>query len=47
MWFDTILVSVGYEMCIYCFSFYVVINGEPSDVFVPERGLKQGDPISP
>lgn len=33
--------------CISSVSYQILINGQPSESFTPEKGLWQGDPISP
>ncbi len=33
--------------CVSTMSFSIIINGAPSQAFMPSRGLCQGDPLSP
>ena len=35
------------NQCISTISYFIVLNGYPSEPFFPQRGLRQGDPIFP
>ncbi|XP_074271638.1 uncharacterized protein LOC141595569 [Silene latifolia] len=52
---ERVLRRMGFELrwvdrvmhCVSSVSFSVLVNGTPTDVFRPERVLRQGDPLSP
>ena len=46
MGFDQKWVQLIYE-CISTISFSILVNGEPSSIIKPKRGIRQGDPLSP
>lgn len=44
--FPGVLVSLIHQ-CISIVSYQVLFNGQPNRSFVSERGIRQGDPLSP
>lgn len=35
------------KACLEITSISIIVNGSPTEEFVPRRGLRQGDPIAP
>jgi len=46
MGFDQKWVRLIYE-CISTISYSILVNGEPSSIIKPKKGIRQGDPLSP
>lgn len=52
---EAILEKLGFDAlwrrnvmdCVTTVTFYVLVNGRPTEEFSPRRGIRQGDPISP
>ena len=55
LFLEKMLVTLGFHeqwvntimKCVTTVTYKIKVNGKLTDVIVPERGLRQGDPISP
>ncbi len=52
---ETLMLKMGFHFnwvqiimqCVSTVSYYVLLHGKPTDLITPERGIRQGDPLSP